>query len=299
MSYMRSGTDTSTDYMSMWVTGRVPTDAAGTMETPVMVPAGTGQANYTGLRQPAPGRRPERHQRRPDRRHFWAANEFANTAGDGQLGHRRRQLPAQQRRPTRPTWRSRPPGRRPSQPGTNATYTITVTNNGPNAGDGRGPDRHPAGRLDLGVHDADGGDRTPSPRPVGRHGDRRRPRPHRRGQHRHLHPGRHRAARPGRRRRTSPTRRRSAARRPTRTRANNSATATGIDRRPARRPGRHRRRAGHRQRGRPDHLHRHRDEQRRDQSRHRRRADRHPGRQPAVTSPPRRARGRSASRAAW
>ena len=76
----------------MWVTGRVPTDAAGTMETPVIVPAGTGLANYndftTGGRagdlsginvDPVDGT-------------FWAANEFANTAGHGQLGHRHRQF---------------------------------------------------------------------------------------------------------------------------------------------------------------------------------------------------------------
>src|SRR5262249_16156246 len=29
MSYMKSGTDTSTDYLSMWVTGRVSTDTSG------------------------------------------------------------------------------------------------------------------------------------------------------------------------------------------------------------------------------------------------------------------------------
>ncbi len=40
MSYMKSGTDSLTDDLSMWVTGRVPSDAAGTMQTPVIVPAG-------------------------------------------------------------------------------------------------------------------------------------------------------------------------------------------------------------------------------------------------------------------
>src|SRR5262249_32770982 len=39
MSYMKSGTDTPTDYLSMWVTGRTPLDPSGTMETPVLVPA--------------------------------------------------------------------------------------------------------------------------------------------------------------------------------------------------------------------------------------------------------------------
>src|SRR5205807_803543 len=79
MSLMRSGTDSSTDYMSMWVTGRTSGDAAGTMQTPLLAPAGTGQANYhdftTGGRagdlsginvDPTDGT-------------FWAANEFANT----------------------------------------------------------------------------------------------------------------------------------------------------------------------------------------------------------------------------
>src|SRR5262245_16118211 len=47
MSYMKSGTDTSTDYLSMWVTGRVAGDASGTMETPVLVSAGQGLTNYS------------------------------------------------------------------------------------------------------------------------------------------------------------------------------------------------------------------------------------------------------------
>jgi hypothetical protein len=46
LTYMRSGTDASNDYLSMYITGRNTTDAAGTMEAPVLVPAGTGQANY-------------------------------------------------------------------------------------------------------------------------------------------------------------------------------------------------------------------------------------------------------------
>ncbi len=74
MSYMRSGTDSSTDYMSMYVTGRSPSDVAGTMATPVLVQAGL--ANYhdyyqragdlSGINVDTDGS-------------FWAANEFANT----------------------------------------------------------------------------------------------------------------------------------------------------------------------------------------------------------------------------
>lgn len=47
MTYMKSGTNTPTNYMSMYVTGRLPTDPAGTMQSPVLVPAGTGQTNYS------------------------------------------------------------------------------------------------------------------------------------------------------------------------------------------------------------------------------------------------------------
>ena len=46
MTYMKSGTDSSTDYLSMYVTGRNSVDAPGTMQASVLVPAGTGQANY-------------------------------------------------------------------------------------------------------------------------------------------------------------------------------------------------------------------------------------------------------------
>ena len=46
MSYMKSGNDTNSDFLSTFVTGRNPGDAAGTMQTPVIVPAGTGLANY-------------------------------------------------------------------------------------------------------------------------------------------------------------------------------------------------------------------------------------------------------------
>lgn len=45
MTYMQSGTDSPTDFLSMWVTGRAPTDAAGTMQTPALAQAGA--ANYS------------------------------------------------------------------------------------------------------------------------------------------------------------------------------------------------------------------------------------------------------------
>src|SRR5207244_1742147 len=84
-TYMRSGTDSPTDFMSMYVTGRTPGAAAGTMQTPLLVPSGTGLANYsdfTGGRagdmsgisvDPVDGS-------------FWAANEFSNTQAGANWG---------------------------------------------------------------------------------------------------------------------------------------------------------------------------------------------------------------------
>src|SRR5207247_6725385 len=79
------GTDTSTDYMSMWVTGRVPTDTSGTMQTPVKVPAGSGVANYHDF---SPGRAGDLSGINVDPVDgtFWAANEFANTEATANWG---------------------------------------------------------------------------------------------------------------------------------------------------------------------------------------------------------------------
>ncbi len=86
LSYMMAGTDSATDYLSMWVAGRVPADGAGFMEPAVKVPAGAGLANYgdftsghragdlSGINvDPADGS-------------FWAANEFANTQATANWG---------------------------------------------------------------------------------------------------------------------------------------------------------------------------------------------------------------------
>ena len=40
LAYMQSGTDSATDFLSMYVTGRTPTDPAGTLQAPVRVKAG-------------------------------------------------------------------------------------------------------------------------------------------------------------------------------------------------------------------------------------------------------------------
>jgi immunoglobulin I-set domain protein len=78
MSYIQSGTGAG-QYMSMYVTGRIPSDAGGSMEAPVLVQA--GQANYF---PPAPadgGREGDLSGISVDSDgSFWVANEFTNTS---------------------------------------------------------------------------------------------------------------------------------------------------------------------------------------------------------------------------
>jgi hypothetical protein len=73
MTYIGSGTNPG-QFMSMYVTGRTPGDPAGTMETPVLVQAGQGVANYNGTREgDLSGINID-----PTNGSFWASNEFAN-----------------------------------------------------------------------------------------------------------------------------------------------------------------------------------------------------------------------------
>ena len=87
MSFMRSGTDRNNDFMSMYVTVRAPNDAPGTMQTPILVPAGTGQANYSDFAGPnsragdLSGINVD-----PIDGTFWAANEFANQEAGANWG---------------------------------------------------------------------------------------------------------------------------------------------------------------------------------------------------------------------
>src|SRR5262249_30641985 len=75
MSYVRSGTDSRNDFMSVYVTGRNHNDAAGTMKAPVLVRAGDSnntsgrEGDFSGINVDADGS-------------FWIANEFA-TANSG------------------------------------------------------------------------------------------------------------------------------------------------------------------------------------------------------------------------
>src|SRR5262249_934317 len=79
MTYMQSGTDNFTDFMSMYVTGRKPTDPSGTMETPLLAQA--GQQVYEDF-----GPSVNSDQRAGDlsginvdaQGNFWAISEFAD-----------------------------------------------------------------------------------------------------------------------------------------------------------------------------------------------------------------------------
>jgi uncharacterized repeat protein (TIGR01451 family) len=137
MTYMQSGTNSPTDFLSMYVTGRTPSDPLGTMETPVLGQA--GQQVYQDF-GPALGS----DQRAGDlsginvdsQGNFWAVNEFADNEP----------LPT----PLNPTadWGTHitsftlapladlsvaASGPATVTAGGTATYTITLTNNGPNA----------------------------------------------------------------------------------------------------------------------------------------------------------------------
>ena len=78
LTFMRSGTDSSTDYMSMYVTGRAAADPAGTMQTPFLVSSGTGLANYSdfggGRAGALSGINID-----PVDGSFWAANEYVTS----------------------------------------------------------------------------------------------------------------------------------------------------------------------------------------------------------------------------
>jgi uncharacterized repeat protein (TIGR01451 family) len=162
MSYMRSGTDSSTDYLSMWVTGRVTSDPAGTMQTPVLVPAGTGAGNYSDFTSTGSsgGRAGDLSGINvdPSNGSFWAANEFANSQGTDNWGTavanftvsapvNSADMAITQSGPSTVT------------AGTEATYTITVTNNGPNAASSVVlTDNLPAGSSIVGITQTAGSD---------------------------------------------------------------------------------------------------------------------------------------------
>jgi len=135
MSYIKSGNDTSTDYMSMDVTGRTSSDATGTMETPVVVPNGAGQANYTDFASPHREGDLSGINVDPSTGSFWAANEFANTEATANWG-----TAVASFQPTVPANSAdlavTTTGPSSVTAGTTVSYTVTLTNNGPNPATG-------------------------------------------------------------------------------------------------------------------------------------------------------------------
>jgi hypothetical protein len=88
MTFMASGTSASTlanKFMSVYLTGRVAADPAGTMEPPLLVPAGAGQKNYHDF---SGGRAGDLGSINvdPNDGTFWAANEFATAASSNNWG---------------------------------------------------------------------------------------------------------------------------------------------------------------------------------------------------------------------
>ncbi|MBS0261514.1 MAG: hypothetical protein JSS02_06110 [Planctomycetes bacterium] len=86
ITYMKSGTDTPTDYMSMYVAGRAASDPLGTMQAGVLVPAGTGLANYHDFTPFGRAGDLAGLDIDPIDGSFWAANEYANTLSTANWG---------------------------------------------------------------------------------------------------------------------------------------------------------------------------------------------------------------------
>lgn len=138
MTYMKSGTDTGADYLSMYVTGRNPGDPVGTMETPVLVPAGTGQENYKDFSSGGRGGDLSGINVDPSDGSFWAANEFANTEATANWGTAVADFTISNPLPSTDmaVTDSGPSSVDVSNGAATAAYTITITNNGPNAAQG-------------------------------------------------------------------------------------------------------------------------------------------------------------------
>src|SRR5438105_14511343 len=70
----------------MYVTGRNPSDSAGIMEASVLVPAGTGKANYHDFSSGGRAGDLSGINVDPSDGSFWATNEFANTEATANWG---------------------------------------------------------------------------------------------------------------------------------------------------------------------------------------------------------------------
>ena len=158
MSYMKSGNDTTSDFLSSFVTGRNPGDAAGTMQTPVVVPAGTGLANYKDFTSGGRAGDLSGINVDPVDGSFWTANEFANTEATANWGTVIANFTVGNPLPPADAAVT-VTGPSSVTAGTNATYTITITNNGPNPAQGLIlSDTLPAGSTFVSLTPASGTD---------------------------------------------------------------------------------------------------------------------------------------------
>ena len=138
MTYFQAGNDSSTDYMSMWVTGRAATDPKGTMQTPVLVAVGTGQANYKDFTLDGRAGDLSGISVDPIDGSFWGVAEFANTLSGANWGTAiaNFNISAPVVVNSSADMAVTISGPSTVTSGTNATYVVTITNNGPNAAQG-------------------------------------------------------------------------------------------------------------------------------------------------------------------
>ena len=158
LSYMKSGNDTTSDYLSTFVTGRNSNDAAGTMQTPVVVPAGKGLANYKDFSSGGRAGDLSGINVDPVDGTFWTANEFANTEATANWGTVIANFAVGNPLPPADAAVT-VTGPSSVTSGANATYTITITNNGPNPAQGLVlSDSLPAGSTFVSMTQASGTD---------------------------------------------------------------------------------------------------------------------------------------------
>jgi uncharacterized repeat protein (TIGR01451 family) len=137
MTYMQSGTDSPSDFLSMYVTGRTPSDPSGQMEAPVLAQAGQQVYQDFGPSSSSVQRAGDLSGINVDAHgNFWAINEFADneplptpTSPSADWGTH---ITSFTLAPVADLTVTASGPARVTRGGT-ATYTITLTNNGPDA----------------------------------------------------------------------------------------------------------------------------------------------------------------------
>ena len=133
---MKSGTDAGTDFLSMYVTGRTPATPPGRWK-PRPGPGRDRPGELHGLQQRRPSGDLSGINVDPCRRQLLGGQRVRQHRSHGQLGHRRRRLHLSNPLPsTDMAVTAGGPSSVVSNGAATATYTITLTNNGPNAAQG-------------------------------------------------------------------------------------------------------------------------------------------------------------------